>query len=46
MFHNLQIIHTQSKVKLFPLGNELEHFSCGNEQDIKIIEINGLKLLL
>lgn len=44
IFHNLQIIHTQSKVKLFPLGNELEYFSAGNEQNIKIIEINGLKI--
>ena len=44
IFHNLQIIHTQSKVKLFPLGNELEYFSSGDEQDIKIIEINGLKI--
>jgi omega-amidase len=44
MFHNQQIIHTQSKVKLFPLGNELEHFSAGNIEDIKIIEINGLKI--
>ena len=44
IFHNSQIIHTQSKVKLFPLGNELEYFSAGNEQDIKIIEINGLKI--
>ena len=44
IFHNLQIIHTQSKVKLFPLGNELEYFSAGNEEDIKIIEVNGLKI--
>ncbi len=44
IFHNLQIIHTQSKVKLFPLGNELEYFSAGKEEDIKIIEINGLKI--
>ncbi len=44
MFHNFNIIHTQSKVKLFPLGNELEYFSAGNEKDIKIIEINGLKI--
>ena len=44
LFHNLQIIHSQSKVKLFPHGNELEYFSSGNEQDIKIIEINGLKI--
>lgn len=44
MFHNQQIIHTQSKVKLFPLGNELEYFSAGNVEDIKTIEINGLKI--
>ena len=44
IFHNLQIIHTQSKVKLFPLGSELEYFSSGNVDNIKIIEINGLKI--
>ena len=44
IFHQQQIIHIQSKVKLFPLGNELEYFSAGNEQDIKIVEINGLKI--
>ena len=44
IFNNLQIIHTQSKVKLFPLGNELEYFSSGNVDNIKIIEINGLKI--
>lgn len=44
IFHNLQIIHSQSKVKLFPLGNELEYFSSGEKKDIKIIEINGLKI--
>lgn len=44
IFHNQKIIHTQSKHKLFPLGDELEHFSSGNIEDIKIIEINGLKI--
>jgi len=44
IFHNQKIIHTQSKVELFPLGNELEYFSAGNIDDIKIIEINGLKI--
>ncbi len=44
IFHNQNIIHTQSKVQLFPLGNELEYFSAGKEEDIKIIEINGLKI--
>jgi predicted amidohydrolase len=44
IFDNQKIIHTQSKIKLFPLGNELEHFEAGQEEDIKIIEINGLKI--
>ncbi|BAK74135.1 carbon-nitrogen hydrolase family protein [Arcobacter sp. L] len=44
IFHNQKIIHTQAKYKLFPLGDELEYFSSGNFEDIKIIEINGLKI--
>lgn len=44
IFHNKNIIHTQSKFQLFPLGDELEHFVAGNENDIKIIEINGIKI--
>ncbi len=31
-------------MQLFPLGNELEYFTAGNEDDIKIIEINGVKI--
>jgi len=44
IFHNKKIIHTQSKFKLFPLGDELTHFKPGNLEDIKIININGLKI--
>lgn len=44
IFHNKKIIHTQSKIKLFPLGNELEYFSSGNLNDLKILEINGIKI--
>ena len=44
VFHKQKIGHTQSKVQLFPLGNELEYFSPGEEEDIKIIEINGIKI--
>lgn len=45
IFNNLNIIHTQSKVQLFPLGNELAHFEAGKEEDIKILDINGLKVV-
>ena len=44
IFHNFKIFHTQSKVKLFPLGDELEYFKAGDINDIKIIEINGIKI--
>lgn len=44
IFHKQNIVHTQSKIQLFPLGNELEYFSAGDEKDIKIIEINGIKI--
>lgn len=44
IFDKQEIIHTQSKVKLFPLGSEPENFSAGHKEDIKIIEINGVKI--
>lgn len=44
LFHKQESIHSQSKMQLFPLGNELEHFSAGDEEDIQIIEINGIKI--
>ena len=44
MIKDKQIIHTQSKSILFPLGNEQEYFIPGNQDDIKIIEINGIKI--
>lgn len=44
IFKNKKIIHTQSKSQLFPLGNELEHFSAGNQEEIKIINIDGIKV--
>ena len=44
IFDKQEVIHTQSKVKLFPLGNEHDYFTAGKQEDIKIIEINGLKI--
>jgi predicted amidohydrolase len=44
VFHNSKSIHSQSKMQLFPLGNELEYFSPGNEEDIKILDIDGIKV--
>jgi predicted amidohydrolase len=43
-FFNGKIVHTQSKYKLFPLGDEERHFVAGKKEDIKIIELNGIKI--
>jgi len=44
IFYNGNIIHTQSKVELFVLNDERKHFTAGKKEDVKIININGLKV--
>ncbi len=44
IIYNGKIIHSQGKYKLFKFGFEDKYFSEGKEEDIKIIEINGLKI--
>ena len=44
IFNNGSIVHTQSKVELFVLDNERKFFTKGNLEDIKIIDINGIKI--
>ena len=44
IFYQGKIVHTQSKVQLFVLNDEKKYFTAGDEEDIKIIEINGIKI--
>lgn len=44
VFHKNKIIHQQSKYKLFALGDETKYFEAGNEDDIKIIDLDGIKM--
>jgi len=44
IFYNGKIVHTQSKYKLFALGDEYKYFSSGKIEDMKIININGIKI--
>lgn len=44
IFYNQEIIHTQDKIKLFPLGDEDKYFAHSREDNIKIVNINGLKI--
>jgi predicted amidohydrolase len=44
IFHKGDIVHKQSKYKLFVLNDEKKYFTAGLLDDIKVIEINGLKV--
>lgn len=44
IFHKGAIVHTQSKHKIFVLNEERKHFEPGNINDIKIIDIDGVKV--
>jgi predicted amidohydrolase len=44
IFKDNKLIHTQSKNRLFVLNDERKYFTPGKEEDIKIIEIDGLKI--
>lgn len=44
IFHNNKIIHKQSKHKLFPLGDEPMHFERGKQDNMKILNIDGIKV--
>jgi len=46
VIYNGEIIHTQKKSKLFPLGNEHKHFKAGSEEEIKIFECEGIKIAI
>jgi predicted amidohydrolase len=44
IFHKQKLIYTQPKVKLFTPNNEDKYFYAGKESDIKIIDIDGVKI--
>ncbi|WP_428023335.1 carbon-nitrogen hydrolase family protein [Arcobacter sp.] len=44
IFHKEKIVHKQSKIKLFTLNDENKYFTEGEEKNIKLFEIDGLKI--
>lgn len=44
VFNNGNIIHKRAKAKLFRLGNEHKYMQEGNDENIKIIKVDGIKL--
>ncbi len=43
VFHRGELLHKQSKSRLFPLGDEHNHFKAGSEEEIVPFEIDGIK---
>ena len=43
VIYNGEVVHSQHKIKLFPLGNEHQHFKPGEEKEMQIFEIEGIK---
>ena len=44
LFHYGKLIYTRAKAKLFTLGEEEHYFSAGKDEDIRLIEVNGIKI--
>lgn len=44
VFHNGKIVHERAKAKLFYFGGEEKFFSQADENDVQIVEVDGLKI--
>ncbi|MDX1808666.1 MAG: carbon-nitrogen hydrolase family protein [Sulfurospirillaceae bacterium] len=46
IFHNKEEIYSRAKARLFSLGNEEKYFTSGKDEDIKIVQIDGVKIAI
>ena len=46
IFHNGEIVHQRAKAKLFRFGGEHKHFIEGKDEEVKVIEVDGIKIAL
>ena len=44
IFFNGEVVYEQAKAKLFKFGDEHKYMSFGDEEDINIIEVDGIKI--
>ncbi len=44
LFHHGQCIYSQAKAKLFSLGDEARYFQAGDTNNIRIAEVDGIKI--
>ena len=44
VFHSGKIVHEQKKARLFVIGDERKYFTAGDENEISIFEVDGIKI--
>ena len=44
IFHNGEVVYERAKAKLFRFGDEHKYMSEGKDKDIKIVEVDGMKI--
>ena len=44
IFYKGEIVHTQSKIKLFVLNDERVHFTPGSLDEMKVVDLDGFKV--
>ena len=46
VFHNGEVIYERAKARLFRFGGEHNYFSEGSDEELEIIEIDGIKIAI
>jgi len=44
IFHKTEVVYEQAKAKLFKFGDEHKYMTAGDEEDINIVEVDGIKI--
>lgn len=44
IFHNGEVVYKRAKARLFRFGDEHKYMSEGSDEDLKIVEIEGIKI--
>ena len=46
VFHNGEVVYERAKARLFRFGDEHKYMSEGSDEDIKIVEVDGIKIAI
>ena len=44
IFHNGEVVYKRAKARLFHFGNEHKYMSQGSDEDLRIVEVDGIKI--